>query len=285
MASDDDSSASFSPEEQAVRDSIGLKVGQYMNRITQKEKDWWDPEEFDKVSSLVMVDLIGCLCCGEMSTGLMTCSRCKIALYCGTDCQKKDWKCRHTVCCTLLQRNNKAGVPRVLNLIAAGYVPGTEVEKEIHIRGSMSFRERLFWDVFESRPGTPKHLGLEMRVIDLFGKLRLVADATWSEDGTQMKCGYMGIRSVDAGLEAEVLLNVRPYGKLTARGRAVAMTCIEDLARVLHSHGVSVSSVTLGRGLAEEVGKEGEVYRRMKRTGCEVMTAPIIDENLVMTNA
>lgn len=35
---------------------------------------------------------------GEEGKGLLACSRCKIRRYCGTDCQKEDWKIHKVVC-------------------------------------------------------------------------------------------------------------------------------------------------------------------------------------------
>lgn len=251
------------------------KIDDYIDRIVKKEKDWWDPEEFDKETGAVALDQIGCFNCHAIPKKLMTCSRCKIAVYCNIDCQKEDWKKNHKrgVCKTFCE-NRDDRVPLVMNLVSCGYCDETELNMGTKLRTNAFFR------IIKERKETRKAIALVMSVTERFGKIRLQGEVKWlTDDFTEVRCEFVLFEVVDEGPVAEALINAPPSGKLTPQGREKTMKAIENYAKKIHAAGASVISTTLGRGLTEEIGEEGEVHRRMIGTGCEVMMAPMCAVN------
>ena len=43
----------------------------------------------------------GCASCGKNVVGMSTCAGCKVAKYCSSSCQKKDWKAGHKNQCVV----------------------------------------------------------------------------------------------------------------------------------------------------------------------------------------
>lgn len=45
-----------------------------------------------------------CSVCGSLCDKIAKCSACEVVTYCGTECQKKDWKTHKKQCATILEK-------------------------------------------------------------------------------------------------------------------------------------------------------------------------------------
>lgn len=59
------------------------------------------PTEWFTMKRITGTDLFekNCWYCGKMGIKMSTCSKCKLASYCGKDCQTKHWKQNHKFSC------------------------------------------------------------------------------------------------------------------------------------------------------------------------------------------
>ena len=48
-----------------------------------------------------------CAHCGKATTGHARCSRCKVAWYCGRECQRSHWRAGHREACELVSRRGE----------------------------------------------------------------------------------------------------------------------------------------------------------------------------------
>jgi hypothetical protein len=54
-------------------------------------------DQLIKVASMIQ-SRAGCLSCGKDNIKLLQCGKCKLAAYCGKECQKTDWKVHKNIC-------------------------------------------------------------------------------------------------------------------------------------------------------------------------------------------
>ena len=71
-----------------------------MESMMEDDEDWI-PEEFER---LVRIGGEKCDCCGKTPEdlgleNLLKCGNCGKAYYCGRQCQRKQWKAGHKMCC------------------------------------------------------------------------------------------------------------------------------------------------------------------------------------------
>lgn len=70
----------------------------------------WSPSREDpSEESSSKRNRIECKICFETNKPLSTCAGCKKAIYCGTACQRKDWKMSHSLVCSFFSSCSKTG--------------------------------------------------------------------------------------------------------------------------------------------------------------------------------
>ena len=130
--------------------------------------------------------MVGCFECGAPSPRLR-CSRCKLAKYCNPDCQKTDWKKTHkSLCRTYLESATTSGKsgsnlqsdPMPILLKSVGLISEDNFVKTMRERKDL-FLELVSKFQITSHHNIPVSMDFTCSVVDMFDKLRIVADASF----------------------------------------------------------------------------------------------------------
>ena len=145
--------------------------------------NWYDPNFHKEVGDKLIEEvqeIVGCFECGTPAPKLR-CSRCKLAKYCNAECQKTDWKKTHkSLCKTYLENrvssDNPGGDPVPILLKSVGLISEPMFVK------AMNKRRDLFLEAAASQKcegKTTLSMDFTCSVVDMFDKLRIVADASF----------------------------------------------------------------------------------------------------------
>lgn len=151
------------------------------HREQPSHNNWYDPG-FDKDLGDKLVDevqeVVGCFECGASSPKLR-CSRCKLAKYCNPNCQKVDWKKTHKSLCKTYLESRAANVYPEGDAVPILLKSVGLISEAMFVDAMRQRRDSFLNLALKSSSQNPVTMNFTCSVVDMFDKLRIVADATF----------------------------------------------------------------------------------------------------------
>ena len=228
--------------------------------IISQSNNWYTPD-FDKELGDKLIEevqeIVGCFECGTPAPKLR-CSRCKLAKYCHAECQKTDWKKTHkSLCRTYLETsrgssdNNPDPVPILLKSVGL-------LSEPMFVK-SMLQRRVVFLEAVASQKteGTTMiFMDFTCSVVDMFDKLRIVADATFQvyENNYKQKVvvPYILVEVIDDS-QAAIQACHKNDGKLSDEAFAKVLDTWVIFHQQLCEASIKLGTLTCGNGLVNRI--------------------------------
>lgn len=213
---------------------------------------FFDPK-FDKELNDVLLlgtKSLGCVECGKKGAD-QRCSRCQFRWYCGSECQRKDWKRHKEECSTFCEnRETKNGVAGACMPILLKSVHFLEEESFVL---AMRTRRKDFLKMIAKHPEAEYKklpISFETAVNPLLGEVRIVAAAHFMDDQFNKQfVNHVLCEVVDEENDETYRNLMAGSGTISETAKDKVVSAWVDFARDLEEHGATVGSITVGRGV------------------------------------
>jgi hypothetical protein len=205
-----------------------------------------------------------CYHCGEEGA-IRKCSGCKVAVYCNTECQKKDWKAQHKPECTNFRDNKQDGVCMPECFLSSLFI------KEDLYRATVDRR----WILFLT--SDVDNFSLQVSIIYEMREVRIaVAVSFWHTEKEQVEqFGRFLMNPVDSGEEARKQIS-SGCGRVSSQAKKKAMEYLIELIEQTQHAGKKVGGITFGRGMMD-FPDDPTFNKKLEDIGFKCMLLPSMD--------
>lgn len=199
----------------------------------------------------VYKEQVGCFNCRKPNP-TKRCGQCQIVWYCDRECQVTDWKKQHKQLCQVWLDNRSGSPPGPIPIcmFACGFIGETSMVQAMKIRRDLFLKEFKRMAAETEHDKEPQYLSLTLAVVEMFGKIRLVASAHLVDDNFEkIAVSHVLLEELEASDRETVNRLYEGSGTISEETRSkVSEKLISFVSDIKESNGLIVS-ITYGRGL------------------------------------
>jgi len=202
---------------------------------------------------------VSCKKLGFCPPVLRVCTRCQVTPYCSKECQKRDWKegPHKFICDTFVGNPKEFCMP--LHLVGVGSMTVKEMME------CFDGRRKLFLDALKKAKVRMIHLimGANSTLIESENAVFFVVEASFFANGHLQQVNHILVRVVDQSEKAVSRIN-QESGRLLAAAKTTVLKELVALCKEFQEHGISVASMTYGRGLMHWQKDDAQVKKAIQ---------------------